>query len=93
MSLSGLRRCEVDSPALLLLLRIPRLVIVRLAARSCSCSAPLRSCSAPRVSCRCVWLIGAEVRKQGCGHLLIIGWEITIETLGREVGGGGGRGK
>ena len=29
-----------------------------------------------RVSCRCVWLIGAEVRKQGCGHLLIIGWKL-----------------
>lgn len=29
-----------------------------------------------RVSCRCVWLIGAEVRQRGCGHLLIIGWKL-----------------
>lgn len=43
----------------------PKPCIVRLAA--------LRSA---RVSCRCVWLIGAEVRKQGCGHLLIIGWKL-----------------
>jgi len=35
-----------------------------------------------RVSCRCVWLIGAEVRKQGCGHLLIIGWKLLYKHSG-----------
>lgn len=36
----------------------------------------LPSLCSVRVSCRCVWLIGAEVRKLGCGHLLIIGWKL-----------------
>lgn len=45
-----------------------------------------------RVSCRCVWLIGAEVRKRGCGHLLIIGWKLLQKHSG-EVGGMNGSGR